>query len=87
MKTASRKATALLAVLLAGCSTTGNQVYQCCVGQTLKGDENLVSVSNVWSAGDALPLAAKHCRAYNKDAVFDRMSFITAHFKCESSAK
>ncbi|WP_157758831.1 hypothetical protein [Cystobacter fuscus] len=46
-----------------------------------------MSVFNVWSAGDALPLAAKHCRAHGKDAVFDRMSFITAHFKCESSAK
>ena len=43
----------------------------------------LVSVWNVYSAGDALPLAKRHCASYGKDAVFTNMSgFITANFQC-----
>lgn len=71
-----------LSLLICGCSTTGNQVYNCCVGQTVEGDESEVSIFNVYSAGDGLPLAINHCQKYNKNAYFERMSFITAHFKC-----
>ena len=53
------------------------------MSQKITGDENAVSVWNVYSAGDALPLAKRHCASYGKDAVFTNMSgFITANFQC-----
>ena len=72
-----------VAILIGGCSTTGNQVYQCCIGQTVTGDESTVSVTNVYSAGDAFPLAMNHCQKYKKTASFEKMTFITANFKCQ----
>lgn len=68
--------------LTSGCSSTGNQVYHCCVGQSVNGDQNGVQISNVWTAGDALPLATNHCQEYGKIPQFERMSLITAHYKC-----
>ena len=69
--------------LLTACSNE-NQVYGVgLVSQKITGDENAVSVWNVYSAGDALPLAKRHCASYGKDAVFTNMSgFITANFQC-----
>lgn len=70
------------AFFVSACSVTGNQVYQCCFGQSVSGDENAVKIVNVFSAGDAMPLAVNHCQKYGKNASFDRMSIFTAHFKC-----
>ena len=72
-------------LLLTGCAGK-NQVYGLgMVDQEVKGDENQVSVWNVYSAGDAYPLAMKHCSKFGKTAVFDRSSMITAYFKCKKN--
>ena len=74
----------LLAVIfISGCSST-NQVYGFgVVDQEIIGDEDSVSVFNVWSAGDAQPLANRHCNKYDKRVVFDHMKNITAYFYCK----
>jgi hypothetical protein len=77
---------AALLTTLAGCSTTGTQVYHCCLGQSLDGDENKVAVFNVWSAGGAYPLAMTHCQKFGRIAQFERMTLITAHFLCVPAA-
>lgn len=79
------KRIALIAVvMLAGGCGGDNQVYGLgVVPQNVGGDENKVSVFNVWSATGAKPLADRHCRQYGKEAVFSGMSAITAHFTCE----
>ena len=69
-------------LLISGCSVTGNQVYHCCAGQSISGDSESVKVSNVWTAGDALPLAMNHCQKYNKVPAFENMGFFTAHYRC-----
>ena len=71
------------AFVLTGCGGP-NQVYGLgAVPQSITGDENGVEVFNVWSGGDAQPLADRHCRQYDKDAIFQRMRAITAIFTCE----
>jgi hypothetical protein len=68
---------------LTGCSGQ-NQVYGLgVVPQSISGDKKGVEVFNVWSGGDAQPLADRHCRQYDKDAIFQRMRAITAIFTCE----
>jgi hypothetical protein len=65
---------------LAGCE---NQVYGAgLVPQSVTGDENSVSIFNVWSANDAQPLADRHCLQYEKRAVFARSAPITMTFDC-----
>jgi len=72
-----------LFITVSGCSSP-NQVYGLgVVPQNVTGDENSVSVFNVWSAGDALPLALNHCVQYKKLPEFERMGPITAYFKCK----
>ena len=74
---------ALWLACITGCSSS-SQVYGLgLVDQEVKGDANQVSVWNVWSAGDALPLAMKHCAEYDKTPVFEKSSGITAYFKCQ----
>ena len=75
-----------LSILLTTLQACGdpNQVYGLgAVPQSITGDENGVSVFNVWSGGDAQPLADRHCRQYDKEAIFQRMKVITAIFTCE----
>lgn len=73
-----------IALVLSGCANSG-QVYGLgAIGQKVEGNENAVSVWNVWSAGDALPLATLHCRKYGKAAFFKKSSGITAYFSCEN---
>ena len=68
--------------LLAGCE---NQVYGLgLVPQNVSGDENSVSVFNVWKATDAQPLADRHCSQFDKRAVFARSAPITMMFDCVS---
>jgi len=70
------------ALYLSACSSE-NQVYGLgVVPQNVTGDEKSVSVFNVWSGGDALPLAERHCQQFGKRAVFEKMSGITANFSC-----
>lgn len=59
-----------LAVLLTGC------------GQGISGNGAYVSVSNVWSDGDALPKAEEHCSKWGRTARFKYFEKYTAYFDC-----
>lgn len=80
------KLLAKIAFLSLACATLQaceNQVYGAgLIPQNVSGDENGVSVFNVWSASDAQPLADRHCRQHDKEAVFDHSAPITMFFKC-----
>ena len=72
----------LTIAMLAGCASE-NQVYGAgVVPQSVTGDENGVSIFNVWTANDAQPLADRHCLQYDKRAVFARSAPITMIFDC-----
>jgi len=72
----------LAAAALSGCGSP-DQVYGLgLVPQEVTGDAEKVSVFNVWSGGDALPLAERHCQQFGKKAEFVKMSGITANFIC-----
>ena len=74
--------TIMLVVVLSGCAIGKDNVYGCCIGQTVEGNKKHVSVSNVWNAVDGLPLAQAHCQKYNANAVITGHSGITALYKC-----
>ncbi len=68
---------------LAGCSTTGQQIYKGgLIGQKVIGNEAYVSVSNVWNEMDAMPLADKHCHQFGKVARFTHMKGYRAIYDC-----
>jgi hypothetical protein len=69
-------------VWLSGCANDGQVYGMGMVGQKVQGDSKQVTVWNVWSGGDALPLAMKHCRKFKKSADFEKMDGITAVFNC-----
>ena len=71
------------ALTLSACGNP-DQVYGAgLVPQKITGDENSVNVFNVWSAGDAMPLASRWCDKYDKTPVFVNMSLISANFDCK----
>lgn len=82
-----KKLNLFLIFFLTGCGTTGNdaKIYSGFFGQKVVGNEAYVSVGNVWSEMDALPVAEEHCKKYNKIAVFKNFQGITARFDCEKS--
>ncbi len=55
-----KAALALAALTLSACTTMR------IVPAGVSGNETYVSVSNVWSAGEALPYATRHCGQYGK---------------------
>jgi hypothetical protein len=73
-----------LILFLSGCGVTGNdaKIYPGFFGQKVVGNEAYVSVGNVWSEMDALPLAEEHCKKYGKIAVFKNFQGIVARFDC-----
>lgn len=76
--------------LLVGCATDttlyGNKAnLYGGMGQTVTGDENNVSVWNIWKAEHALPVAEQHCAKYGKEVVSYRQSGITGYYKCGGS--
>ncbi|MFG1247298.1 hypothetical protein [Xanthobacter flavus] len=74
----------LMALGLAGCAAGGDaQVYQAgLIGQKVVGNEAYVTVWNVWTEMEALPLAEGHCRQYGKIARFNKMERARAIFDC-----
>ena len=72
---------ATLCFALTGCMKDEN-IYGCCVGQTVTGNKNFVNVSNVWNGTDALPIAEKHCALHDREAEFISMQGILATFNC-----
>lgn len=75
-------AVVLSVVALSGCATSSDNIYGCCVGQSVVGNQNYVTVSNVWNEMDALPLAEKHCSGHGKSAAFKNMLEMRAVFDC-----
>ena len=69
---------------VSGC-TAGHpdaKLYPGFFGQNVRGNEVSVTVSNVWNQVDALPLADKHCRQFDRAARFNRMDGAIASFDC-----
>lgn len=75
---------ALLGLLLAGCTASGEDahIYPGLFGQRIVGNETYVTVSNVHNDMDALPLADGHCRKFGKAARFNHMEGARAVFDC-----
>ena len=71
-----------LSGFLVGCAGNENNIYGCCIGQTVVGNKNYVTVSNVWNEMDALPFAEKHCAKFNRSAAFKDMKSARAIFDC-----
>lgn len=76
-----KKTALLLALTLTGCASDAN-IYGCCIGQDIVGNEAYVTISNVYNEMDALPLAEKHCAKYGKVARFNKMESMRAIFDC-----
>jgi hypothetical protein len=74
------------AFALGGCIGNGSSdhpnIYHCCIGQRVVGNETYVTVSNVWNEMDALPLADNHCAGFGKVARFNHMEGHRAIFDC-----
>ena len=55
------------------------------MGQSVNGDENNVSIFNLWKAEHGLPVAEQHCAKYGKKVVSYSQSGITGLYKCGGS--
>ena len=55
------------------------------MGQRVTGDENKVSVWNIWKAEHALPVAEQHCAKYGKEVISFSQSGITGYYECGGS--
>jgi hypothetical protein len=82
-----RKPVAILAALtLVGCTSryAGNDanIYNSLNGQKVVGNDQYVTVSNVWNEMDGLPLAEAHCKQYGKSAGFKSMAPYRAIYDC-----
>ncbi len=71
-------------VALVGCASNENaHIYPFgFFGQRVVGNENYVTVSNVWNEMDALPLAERHCAQYSRSARFTHMEGNRAIYDC-----
>jgi hypothetical protein len=61
----------ILSVALAGCAGNDAQTYPGSFGQYVIGSPIDVTVSNAYTATNALPLADAHCAKYGKVAQFN----------------
>lgn len=68
---------------LAGCVTSDAHIYPITVGQRVVGNDQYVTISNVWNEMDGLPLADSHCRKHGKSARFNRMEDYRAVYDCQ----
>ncbi len=71
----------LASVILSACASDAH-IYPGLFGQRVVGNENYVTVSNVWNEMDALPLADRHCAQYGKSARFTHMEGNRAIYDC-----
>jgi hypothetical protein len=72
----------LFSLVVTACGGRDANIYGCCFGQNVVGNEAYVTVSNVWNEMDALPLADAHCAKYGKLARFSEMENYRAIFDC-----
>lgn len=80
-----RYAVLVLALLACGCSRyAGNDanIYNSLQGQKVVGNEVNVTVSNIWSEMDGLPLADAHCAKYGKVARTKSFGRYRANYDC-----
>lgn len=74
----------LLPTVLCACTHSDANIYNSLNGQRVVGNDQYVTISNVWNEMDALPLADAHCKQYGKSARFNRMESARAIFDCKS---
>jgi len=63
-------------------SCAQDNIYGCCVGQSVVGNSSYVTVANVYNEMDALQLAERHCAQHQKTARFKHMEHARAIFDC-----
>jgi hypothetical protein len=74
-----------LPAILCSCTSHNDaNIYRSLLGQNVVGNDQYVTVSNVWNEMDALPLADAHCKQFGKSARFNRMEGHRAIFDCQS---
>lgn len=78
----------LLFLPLVGC-VSGNdaKIYPGLFGQRVVGNEMYVSIGNVWSEMDALPLAEAYCKKYGKSPSYKELKNNVARFDCVAPSK
>jgi hypothetical protein len=72
----------LCLTILCACSHSDANIYHSLNGRRVVGNEQYVTISNVWNEMDALPLADAHCKEYGKSARFKQMVGPRAIFGC-----
>ncbi len=76
----------LFPAILCACTSryAGNDanIYNSLNGQKVVGNDQYVTVSNVWNEMDGLPLAETHCKQYGKSARFKSMAPYRAIYDC-----
>lgn len=81
-------AAGLLATSLCSCTSryagSDANIYNSFNGQKVVGNEQYVTISNVWNEMDALPLAEAHCKQFGKSARFSRLEPYRAIFDCQA---
>jgi hypothetical protein len=73
----------LLSTILCACSHSDANIYNSFNGQRVVGNDQYVTISNVWNEMDALPLADAHCKQYGRSARFSHMEGARAIFDCK----
>jgi len=76
------KKVVLFALVLSGCGQSDANIYGCCMGQNVVGNEVSVQVTNVWNQTDAFPLADQHCHKFGRAARFASMRGNIANYDC-----
>ena len=84
-----------LALLLGSCANkdaklvgdTSNIYPGGLLGQRINGDDNSVTIWNLWNARDGKPVAEQHCRKYGKKVISMSFSNITGYYKCGFDSK
>jgi hypothetical protein len=76
----------LVSILVCSCTSryAGNDanIYHSLNGQRVVGNDQYVTVSNVWNEMDGLPLADSHCKQFGKSARFSHMEPYRAIYNC-----
>ncbi len=67
---------------LSACATSDANIFEGWFDQSVVGNKNYVTISNVRNEMKALPLAEQHCSAYGRSARFNTMIGQRAVFDC-----
>ncbi len=67
---------------LSGCATSDANIFEGWFDQSVVGNKNYVTITNVRNEMKALPLAEQHCSKHERSARFNKMVGHRAVFDC-----